>query len=175
MRDYIMRSDCVGCAPSFGAYRIFVSCGVRSTSRFHRDSAYPTARAFTLIELLLVLVILGVLATLIYPKVSGHSERARKTAAATTSPASRRPFACLKSTVEGIRPRKKAFRALVEMPSGVKVGSTRTWRRAFRRSLGNPYQYRCPGQHNAESFDLWSFGLDGQEGGGDDIDNWTQK
>jgi general secretion pathway protein G len=39
----------------------------------------------------------------------------------------------------------------------------------------NPYVYRYPGTHNTKGFDLSSHGPDGQEGGGDDIDNWTQK
>jgi general secretion pathway protein G len=38
---------------------------------------------------------------------------------------------------------------------------------------GNPYVYRCPGRHNPDGYDLHSLGPDGQEGGGDDIDNWT--
>jgi general secretion pathway protein G len=38
---------------------------------------------------------------------------------------------------------------------------------------GNPYVYRYPGQHNVHDYDLYSFGPDGKEGGGDDIDNWT--
>jgi general secretion pathway protein G len=42
-------------------------------------------------------------------------------------------------------------------------------------AFGNPYVYRCPGEHNKSTFDLWSFGPDGNEGGGDDIDNWTNK
>ena len=44
-----------------------------------------------------------------------------------------------------------------------------------RDPWGNAYQYRFPGQHNASGYDLYSFGPDGQDGGGDDIDNWTQK
>src|SRR3989339_74308 len=37
---------------------------------------------------------------------------------------------------------------------------------------GNPYQYRCPSQHNRPDFDLWSFGPDKAESA-DDIRNWT--
>ncbi len=37
---------------------------------------------------------------------------------------------------------------------------------------GNPYQYRTPGTHNADSFDLWSFGPDKTDGTDDDIGNW---
>jgi general secretion pathway protein G len=35
--------------------------------------------------------------------------------------------------------------------------------------------YRQPGQHNVNGYDLYSFGPDGQEGGADDIDNWSQR
>jgi general secretion pathway protein G len=41
---------------------------------------------------------------------------------------------------------------------------------------GNPYQYRLPGEHHPEGFDLWSFGADGRLGGAGhdaDIGNWT--
>lgn len=43
-----------------------------------------------------------------------------------------------------------------------------------RDPWGNAYGYRYPGQHNQGSFDLWSNGPDGAEGGGDDITNWDQ-
>jgi len=35
-----------------------------------------------------------------------------------------------------------------------------------------PYQYRCPGQHNKSGYDLWSKGPDKQDGTADDIGNW---
>ena len=59
--------------------------------------------------------------------------------------------------------------------------------KAYRRSLGNipeqkpvdpwgtPYIYRCPGQHNVDTYDLVSPGPDLQEGTADDINNWSQK
>ena len=37
---------------------------------------------------------------------------------------------------------------------------------------GNPYVYRQPGRHNTNGYDLHSYGPDGRDGGGDDIDNW---
>jgi general secretion pathway protein G len=42
---------------------------------------------------------------------------------------------------------------------------------------GNPYQYESPGQHNQNSFDLWSWGADGSQGGEgtqSDIGNWVE-
>ena len=37
---------------------------------------------------------------------------------------------------------------------------------------GRPYQYECPGQHNTESYDLWSLGKDAQAGTDDDVANF---
>ena len=36
---------------------------------------------------------------------------------------------------------------------------------------GNPYVYKCPGAHGVD-YDLYSYGKNGAEGGGDDITNW---
>lgn len=39
---------------------------------------------------------------------------------------------------------------------------------------GNEWNYRQPGQHRSDGFDLWSNGPDGREGGDDDIANWSK-
>jgi general secretion pathway protein G len=36
----------------------------------------------------------------------------------------------------------------------------------------NDYRFAAPGKHNADSFDVWSVGPDGQDGSADDIGNW---
>ena len=38
---------------------------------------------------------------------------------------------------------------------------------------GRPYVYRYPGQINTSGADVFSYGADGNEGGGDDVGNWT--
>jgi len=40
---------------------------------------------------------------------------------------------------------------------------------------GNEYVYINPGSNNSDAFDLYSFGKDGREGGGDDITNWDEE
>lgn len=40
---------------------------------------------------------------------------------------------------------------------------------------GNEYVYINPGSNNPDSFDLYSFGKDGREGGGDDVTNWSEE
>ena len=43
---------------------------------------------------------------------------------------------------------------------------------ALKDPWGQPFQYRIPGEHNPQTFDIWSIGPDGVEGG-DDVANWT--
>ena len=129
---------------------------------------------FTLIELLLVLVILAVLAAVVVPKFTGQSERARETRAGTDI-----------TTIEGALERfeidagryptnDEGLNALVERP-----GNVTEWNGPYIKQLpkdpwGAEYQYRYPGTHNPNGFDLFTFGKDGREGN-DDIDNWTRK
>lgn len=68
----------------------------------------------------------------------------------------------------------EGLQALVVRPQGVQV---QDWRGPYLTKVpkdpwGNPYVYRFPGKHNQNGFDLYSFGPDGKEGGGDDVTNW---
>ncbi|MCC6239299.1 MAG: type II secretion system major pseudopilin GspG [Phycisphaerales bacterium] len=129
-------------------------------------------RGFTLMELLLVLVILGVLAALVIPKFTGRSEQARETAA-------KADIASIKLAINtfeidnGRYPTTdEGLGALITKPANVSG-----WRQPYldggmpKDPWGNEYQYRYPGQRNAQGFDLWSFGPDGRESE-DDIGNW---
>jgi general secretion pathway protein G len=136
------------------------------------------ARAFTLIELLLVLVILATLAALVAPRFVHRGEQAKITAAAVD-------IAQIEGTLDtfevdcGRYPTtEEGLRALVDQPTG--LGG---WQGPYLRSRGstpkdpwgNPYVYRSPGQHNTNGCDLYSMGPDGQDGGSDDIDNWSER
>jgi general secretion pathway protein G len=132
-----------------------------------------TARsAFTLIELLLVMVILVVLAAVVVPRFTGRTEQARITAAKTD-------VSMLDGAIEtfevdnGRYPsNEEGIGALVAAPSGLQ-----NWKGPYiKRGVpndpwGNPYVYKSPGTHNPNGFDLYSMGPDGREGN-DDIGNW---
>lgn len=131
---------------------------------------------FTLVELLLVLVIISALAAVVVPKFARRSEQARITAAqadisnlgtlidAFEVDAGRYP-----TTEEGLS-------ALVEQPADVTDWYGPYMERGVPNDpWGNPYIYQCPGEHNTGSFDLYSYGPDRQEGGDDDIDNWSTR
>ena len=131
---------------------------------------------FTLVELLLVLVILAVLAAIVVPKFTKRSEQAR-IAAATTDIANLGTSLDAFEIDTGRYPTSdEGLKALMEQPGSIKEWKGPYLKRAIANDpWGNPYVYRSPGQHNSTSYDLYCHGPDGQEGGGDDIDNWSQK
>jgi general secretion pathway protein G len=134
-----------------------------------------TARGFTLVEMLLVLVILATLAAIVYPKLAGRSEQARQTAAQ----AQISSFSTALDAFEvdnGYFPKgKSGLQDLVQQPRDAK-----NWHGPYLKDIpkdpwGNDYVYECPGRHNVNSYDIMSMGLDGRSGGDDDIANWQQK
>jgi len=143
----------------------------RSAEGLGRDAQ---ATAFTLIELLLVLVILGVLAAIVVPKLAGRSEDAK-------IKATKAEIAILEGSLDQFEidcsrypTTEEGLRVLVEKPDNVD-----SWRGPYvKKGLptdqwNRPYNYTYPGSNNPSGFDLYSFGPDGREGG-DDINNWTK-
>lgn len=133
-------------------------------------------RGFTLIELLLVLAILAVLAVVVVPKFTGRSQQAKITAAKTDIAnlellldAFEIDCARYPTTEEGVQ-------ALLQQPADLEEWKGPYLKRgAPKDPWRNPYLYRYPGRHNTSGYDLYSFGPDGQEGGDDDIDNWSER
>lgn len=136
-------------------------------------------KGFTLIELMVVIVILGILAGLIVPRIMGRPEEARRMKARVQIESIETALK-LYHLDNGIYPStEQGLQALVEPPS---VGNIpRRWRdggylergRIPKDPWGNDYVYLSPGLHG--DFDLMSFGADGQPGGeGADADiyNW---
>ncbi len=137
-------------------------------------------RGFTLIELMVVVIILGILALYIGPKIMGEPEKAKRVKA-------KMDIASLETALKmykldsGVYPAtEQGLQALIEAPeSGV---IPKKWRkggyieknRVPKDPWGNEFLYISPGLHG--DFDIISFGLDGVPGGeGDDnkdINNW---
>ena len=134
------------------------------------------ARGFTLIELLLVLVILATLAAIVVPKFTRRTEQAKLTAAATEISYIELALDTFEVDCGRYPTTEEGLKALVEQPSNADGWHDSYIKRGVPRDpWDNAYVYRCPGQHNTSSYDLYSFGPDGQDGGGDDIDNWSQR
>ena len=127
-------------------------------------------RGFTLVEILLVVVIIGILAALVIPKIAGTSERARTTAAQADINGGIKSALGQYEVDNGFFPR--SLQDLLQQPSNVK-----SWRGPYLDKLPldpwqNPYIYAYPGKHNPNGFDLSSAGPDGKPGNEDDICNW---
>src|SRR5436190_13535120 len=137
----------------------------------NREHVIGGQAGFTLVEMLLVLVILGVLAAIVYPKGAHRGEEARVTAARTQ-------IAAFKTALDafevdnGFYPKgKNGLLDLVQKPS-----NALNWHQYLdnlpKDPWNNDYVYECPGRHNANSYDLMSAGPDGRLGSDDDITNW---
>lgn len=148
---------------------------MRTRAPFH---APRRAAGFTLVELMVVIVIIGLLATVVMINVMPSQDRAMVEKA-------RADVSVLEQAVETYRlenlvyPRtEQGLDALVQAPAGL-ARPERYRKGGYVRRLpadpwGNPYQYRQPGRNGA--FDIFSLGADGAEGGeGDnaDIGNWN--
>lgn len=130
---------------------------------------------FTLVELMVVIVIIGLLATVVAINVLPSQDRAMVGKA-------QADISVLEQAIETYRLDNLAFpdtlQALVAAPAGL-ARPERYREGGYVRRLpedpwGNPYQYRRPSTHGGQ-FDVFSLGADGREGGeGNDADlgNW---
>jgi general secretion pathway protein G len=135
----------------------------------------PRRRGFTLIEIMVVLVIIGVLAALIAPAVLGRVDEARITAARTDVANLMQALKLYKLDNQRFPTPEQGLQALVSKPSAGPLPAN--WK-PYLDKLPNdpwsrPYQYLNPGLRG--EIDVFSFGADGQpggEGGNADIGSW---
>jgi general secretion pathway protein G len=148
---------------------------MKTSSLLRRPRRRPTPHAFTLVELLLVLVILGTLAAIVLPKFSGTTERARRTQAQTQIATFGTALDKFEVDVGHYPNGRNGLLDLIQQPRDA-VG----WHGPYMMNetaipkdpWGNDYIYECPGKHNPNGYDLSSMGVDGRVGGDDDISNW---
>jgi general secretion pathway protein G len=131
-------------------------------------------RGFTLIEILIVVIIIGLLASLVGPKLFSKLSGAKQKSAKAQIELFGTALDALRLDVGRYPTTEEGLKSLREKPSGMEG-----WQGPYlpkeipSDSWGKPYVYKCPGEHG--EYDLVSFGLDGVEGGegeNQDIVSW---
>lgn len=133
-------------------------------------------RGFTLIEVLVVVVILGILAAVVVPQLMGRPDEARVVRAKSDLGAIGTALDMYRLDNFDYPSTEQGLEALVRQPPGVA-----NWRSGgYLQSVpkdpwGREYLYLKPGAHGA--FDVWSQGADGRSGGEGidaDLGNWDR-
>lgn len=134
-------------------------------------------QGFTLIEIMVVVVILGILAALVVPQVMSRPDQAKVTVAQGDIKAIAAALDMYRLDNHVYPSTQQGLEALVKKTSG--MPEAKNWNKdGYLKRLpvdpwGNPYQYLAPGSQGP--FDLYSLGADGKEGGSEnaaDIGNW---
>jgi len=137
-----------------------------------RNNTNQQRQGFTLVELLLVLVILGVLAAIVIPKFSGRTQQAKMQAAITQISTFRTALDAFEVD-NGYYPKgRSGLQDLIVQPR-----DAQNWRGPYMQTdrvpldpWGGEYTYECPGKHNPTSYDIYSAGPPGEN---TIIGNWT--
>ncbi len=139
----------------------------------NRSRASLSRRGFTLLEIMVSITIIAILAGLVVPMVFQHVGDAKRAAAEADIEALGLALDSYALAVGRYPTTDQGLAALVTRPEPVASG----WRGPYlKRGVpkdpwGNDYQYTSPGTVNSTSYDLVSYGRDGQAGGlGDDAD-----
>ncbi len=128
---------------------------------------------FTLIEIMVVIVILGLLAALVVPKLIGRTEEAKKTQARVQIRNIEQALGLYKLDNGFFPSTEQGIEALIRIPDAGRI--PKNYRkggymdRAPKDPWGNAYVYLSPGAHG--DYDISSYGADGAQGGeGEDAD-----
>lgn len=140
-----------------------------------RNTTFRSAAGFTLIEVLVVVVILGILAAIIVPNIMSKPGEARIAKAKTDIRTIEQALNMYKLDNGSYPTTDQGLQALIKKPSGAtnyRQGGYLP--RLPKDPWGRPYHYLDPGVHGA--IDIYTLGRDGQQGGtGEDADigNWN--
>ena len=141
------------------------------------ERSKPRQHGFTLIEIMVVVVIIGLLAAVIVPNLMGNVDQARISKARQDIQAIETALTMFRLDNARYPTTDQGLRALVQQPTDPSI---RNWRpggyvkKPSRDPWGNEYQYVYPGTHGGE-YDLYSLGADNQPGGEGldaDVGNW---
>jgi len=137
---------------------------------------FTLSEAFTLIELMIVVIIIAALSAMVVPRLSNRSEGAKITVAEADINSNIGLALKLYKLDNGRYPTtSQGLQALFSKPSS--SPTPKNWNGPYLESEAldpwkTEYSYKSPGEHNATGYDLYSVGPDGLENTKDDITNW---
>jgi general secretion pathway protein G len=148
--------------------------------KYHLERLFRN-EGFTLIEIMVVIVILGILATYTATKVIEYIDEAKQTRAKMDIYALKTALQLYKGHMNSYPTTEQGLQALVTPPAGENVSNK--WKKGGylengivpKDPWGNNYIYLSPGVNS--DFDIISYGADGIQGGEGfnmDINNWDQ-
>lgn len=145
-----------------------------------RRTSRPARRmhGFTLIEIMVVVIIIGLLAAVIVPQVVGRVDDARISKAKQDIQAIESALVMFKLDNFKYPSTDQGLRSLIQQPTDPTIRNWRTGgylKRVSKDPWGNDYIYVFPGTRGGE-YDLYTLGADSQPGGegpNADIGNWT--
>ena len=129
----------------------------------------PRARGMTLIEIMVVVVIIGLVATLVGSQLFNTLDRGKKEIAKTQIKSLGEALELYRLSTRSYPSQAEGLQALVA-PKG---GEAPFIDRLPQDPWNNPYVYVHPGSHNPQGFDLFSYGKDGVASD-DDVGNWEE-
>lgn len=132
---------------------------------------------FTLIEIMVVVIIIGLLSALVVPNLFDKQTRAFQIRAQSDISRIGSELELYRLDTFTYPSTSEGLQALVTNPG------KSNWNGSYLKKIqkdpwDNDYQYQSPGTHNPDGYDLWSFGSDkvaGGEGSAKDIGNWEEE
>jgi general secretion pathway protein G len=129
--------------------------------------------AFTFLEIILVVAIIGILAAIVGPRLIGKSKKAKVSATRSQISALKTALGSYEIQMGDFPTTSEGLMALVKKPSGASDDWEQQMDSIPNDPWGSPYIYAYPGQHGLD-YDLISKGPDRQEGTEDDVTNFGE-